>query len=349
MKIQTVLWLGVLLATGCTRHVQSQSDVNMLGQVCAQVEANASAVLDEGPLLEVAVPPGDCQLAKGKVAVIDVDGLLVNYNPVGPYSAGENPVAAFKEKLTAAATDPAVKALVLRINTPGGGVAASDLMGQAVREFRQQTGKPVVACLLDLGTGGGYFVASACDSIVAIPSAVVGGIGVLLNVYYAEVAMEQMNFFNASIKAGDRVDMGTSARKLTDEEKKLLTEMAQEYHQAFKQTVLRGRPAVKPDADCFDGRVMTAAQAVNAGLVDGLGYLPDAIGTACQLAKSGPARTVMYCRKSAPARTLLATTPNRPIQSTAMPWSVPGPDRSRLPLFLYLWQAEPTLMRLTGL
>jgi protease-4 len=324
-------------------------DVAVQGPVLTQVEANLTAPLDEGPLLEAAVPPGDCHGAGGKVAVIDVDGLLVNFNPVGPYSAGENPVALFKEKLDAAAADPAVQAVVLRINTPGGGVAATDLMHQALKEFRCQTHKPVVACLLDFGAGGGYYLASGCDAIVAIPSAVVGGIGVMLNLYYAEVAMEQNNVFNSSIKSGERIDMGTPARKLTDEEKKLFTAMARAYHETFKQAVLSARPRVRPDADCFDGRVMTAAQAATEGLVDTVGYLPEAVAAACQLANAGPVRTVMYCRKSTPARSLLATTPNRPIQATSLPWSVPGLDRSRLPLFLYLWQADPTMLRLTGI
>jgi len=95
---------------------------------------------------------------------------------------------------------------------------------------------------------------------------------------------------------------------------------------------------------------MTAAQAKADGLVDTVGYLPDAIHTACQLARTaGPARAVMYCRKGTPARSLLATTSNRPVQANWLPWSVPGLDRSRLPLFLYLWQAEPTMLRLTGI
>ena len=294
------------------------------------------------------MPPGNCGPGTGKVAVIDVDGLLVNFNPVGPYSAGDNPVAVFQEKLTAAGADPAVHAVVLRINSPGGGVAATDLMVHALMEFRHHTGKPVVACVLDLGTGGSYYLASPCDRVVAIPTAVVGGIGVLLNLYYLEVSMEQWNVFTNPIKAGERIDMGTSQRKMTDNEKAMFTHMAREYHAQFQQAVRRGRPHVKPDATVFDGRILTASQAVEAGLVDTVGYLPEAIATACQLANHGPLHPVVYCRPNSPARTIYATTPNRPIQTNAMPWSVPGLDRSRLPLFLYMWQAEPTLLRLTG-
>lgn len=347
MRGAAVIGLATVLLAGCQHFVRTM-DVRMSEPVTTRVEANLTAP-DEGPLHEVSVPCGQCPSGAGKVAIIDVDGILVDFNPVGPYSAGENPVAAFTEKLTAAARDPRVRAVVLRINSPGGGVAATDLMAQAVRDFRQCSGKPVVACLLDLGTGGAYYLASVCDAIVAIPSAVVGGIGVVLNIYYAEVAMEQMNIFNSSIKAGERIDMGTSMRKLTDEERKLFTAMAEEYHTAFKNAVRASRPKIKADAEFFDGRVLTASQAAAGGLVDAIGYLPEALKMAGELAQAGPLRSIMYCRKNMPARSLYASTSNRPIHATAFPWSVPGIDRSRLPLFLYLWQPEPTMLRLTGI
>jgi protease-4 len=352
VTIRLSLGLCIVLLAGCRsfpRYVNSSIDLHVPETVMAKLQADLTAPLDRGPLVEDPLPPEDCPGAGGKVAVIDVDGLLVDYNPVGPYSNGENPVALFAEKLQAAGRDPQVRAVVLRLNTPGGGVAATDLMAQTLAEFRAHTGKPVVSCLLDLGTGGGYYLASGCDYVLATPGAVVGAIGVVFNAYYAEVAMEQMNVFNSSIKAGERVDMGTPVRKATDEEKQLFTAMAREYHAAFKQAVLRGRPQLKPDADFFDGRVMTASQAVHGGLVDRIGYLPDAIAAAGEMARAGPLHPVMYRPKDAPARTLYATTSNRPIQGGLIPWSVPGLDRSRLPMFLYLWQTDPTMLRLTGL
>jgi protease-4 len=350
VRTTSALFFCTALAAGCghiNAHVQSDNVVH--GSVAARIDGNMTALLDPGPLIEANVPPDGCAAGACKVAVIEVDGLLVNFNPAGPYSAGDNPVAVFKEKLDTAAADPAVRAVVLRINTPGGGVAASDLMRHALVEFRRQTGKPVVACILDLGTGGGYFIATACDAIVAIPSSVVGGIGVLLNLYYAEVAMEQMNVFSASIKSGERIDMGTSERKLTDQEKKLFSAMARDYHEAFKQAVLSSRSRVQGDAVCLDGRVMTAGQAAAEGLIDSVGYLPDAIALAGRLGKAESVRAIVYCRKSNPARSLLATTSNRPVGTGTLPWSVPGLDRSRLPLFLYIWQPEPTVLRLTGI
>ena len=124
--------------------------------------------------------------AAGRIAIVDIDGLIVNQNLTGLNSAGENPVAAFREKLALAAYDPAVRAAVLRINSPGGGVAASELMAEELRRFRLETGKPVVACMMDLATGGAYYIAVGADLIVAQPSAITGSIGALVNNYNLE-------------------------------------------------------------------------------------------------------------------------------------------------------------------
>jgi protease-4 len=347
IRVKTTFLIGLcflaLLPVGCRclppMKVRSQGDMNVSVRtpLAAKVDATVNTITDPGALQEVAVLP--CSTPTGdKVALIDVDGLLVNFNRVGAYSLGENPVASFQEKLMAAAADPAVKAVVLRINSPGGGVAATELMGRSLADFRHNCRKPVVACLLDLGTGGGYYLASTCDNILAIPAAVIGGIGVKLNLYYLEIAMEQWNVFGAPVKSGDRIDMGTPTRKITAEEKAMLTSMAQEYHENFKQVVRHNRPRLTAEANLFDGRVMTASKAAEAGLIDGIGFLPDAIERARQLSGLGSAQVVMYSRCTSPSRTLYDVAPNRPVQGLNMPWSVPGLDRSRLPLFLYLWE-----------
>jgi protease IV len=222
------------------------------------------------------------------------------------------------------------------------------MMWRLLLEFRAQTGKPVVACLLDLGAGGAYYLASGCDQIVAAPTSIVGGIGCMLNLYYMELAMEQWNVFGNQIKAGERIDMGTPTRKMTPDEKAMLTTMAKDYHGQFKQAVLHNRKQIKDDSPVFDGRVMTTAKAIEEGLVDGAGYLSDAIDRARQLAGAADASVVMYRRAGSPARSLYETVPNRPVQGMNMPASIPGLDRSNLPLFLYLWQIEPTVVHITG-
>src|SRR5262245_25026703 len=156
VKIGAALLLTLALA-GCgkpfflvTRNrVAMDSPVEMNGRFIQETPPVSRA----GPV--VATPLGGGDGRGPKIAVVDVDGLLLNSDLAGPYSMGENPVALFREKLDAVAADPDVAAVVVRINTPGGGVTASDILWHDLQRFRACTRRPVVACLMDLGAGGG--------------------------------------------------------------------------------------------------------------------------------------------------------------------------------------------------
>src|SRR5262245_61386728 len=181
MSRLTPFLLLCLAPLGCLRPLQTNSQLSFSNPLrlftTVELEPKSTA-----PLTEMTVSAGQGGKA-GKVALLDVEGLLVNANLTGPYSAGDNPVDLFREKLDAASADPCVCAVVLRLNSPGGSVAASDMMWQELQRFRERTRRPVVACLMDLGTGGAYYLATACDQIVAHPLTVTGGIGVVLNLY----------------------------------------------------------------------------------------------------------------------------------------------------------------------
>jgi protease IV len=352
MKANLCLTLGLMVGlSGC--EFKTLSNVRMTGNVESKVRTEIASVVDLGPMLEVPVGPGTSgtdgkPCLANKVAVIDVDGLLSNVNHTGPYSLGENPLAMFKERLDAAAADPAVKAVVLRINTFGGGVAASDLMYHELLQFKATCHKPVVACLLDVGCGGGYYLAAGCDAIVGLPTGVVGGLGVLLNLYDIATGMKLLPVTDMSIRSGDLVDMGSPARLLKGPEEALLKEMAHGYHKRLIEVVCKARPKVQADAEFFDGRVMTGTAAMTVGLLDSVGYLDDAVNLACQLSKTESAVAVMYRRAGDAARSLYANTPNRPIHPSTFPMSLPGIERSKIPLFLYMWQVEPGYARLSG-
>ena len=140
-------------------------DTNVNGRMTAVVEGpievKIPAAVDPGPMVATPVRAGSS--AGGRVGMVDVDGLMLNQNLTGLYSVGENPVASFREKLEAAASDPSVRAIVVRINSPGGSVTASDIMAEELRRFRKVTGKPVVSCLMDLSTSGAYYLAVGGD------------------------------------------------------------------------------------------------------------------------------------------------------------------------------------------
>jgi protease-4 len=278
-----------------------------------------------------------------------VDGLLLNTNLTGPYSSGDNPVDLFREKLDVAGSDPCVAALVLRINSPGGSVPATDMMWRELTAFRARTNKPVVACLADLGCGGAYYLATAADLIVAHPTTVTGGIGVILNLYNLRDALGTFSIVDQSIRAGRNIDVGSHLRPLSEADRALLQEMADEFHDRFRQVVRTRRPQTgKADPATFDGRVFTASKALERGLIDRIGYLADALACARELAGQPHAGAVLLHRQHDGARTPFATTPNVPLQANLFPFSIPGVERSKLPTFLYLWQPDPTLERLAG-
>ncbi len=347
------LALGALLSplAGCkplplTGGIQANANVDANFQ--GNVTVNLPTAPDPGPMVPVVVEAGTA--GAPQVALIDIDGLILNQNLTGLYSVGENPVAAFREKLKAAAADPRIRAVVLRVNSPGGGVTASDIMAEELARFRAQTQKPVVACLMDLATGGGYYIALGADVIVAHPTTVTGAMGAIVNHYNLEDAMAALNITADPIKSGDLVDMGSVTQPLSDEARALLQEMADSFRDRFVSRLRDHRKTLTTSdlAAIADGRVMSASKARNLHLVDRLGYLDDAVAEAARLAGAHAPEVVLIQRPSYPARSIYSITPNTPIQGEIVPFSYPGLERSKLPTFLYLWQPDPTLSKLGG-
>lgn len=345
-----------MMLVGCTTsfpELQTNNRVKLEGPLEGRFTAAMTANLETGPLKLQTLDGNDAKADTSKVALIDIDGFLLNQNATGLFSQNENPVSLFHEKLLQAQKDPSIKAVVLRINSPGGSVSATDMMWRELVAFRKTSQKPVVACLMDVGCGGAYYLASAADVIYAHPGTMTGGLGVILNLYNLQDLMAQFNVVPQTIKAGQNIDMGTMQASLTTESRAMLQAIADEYHEQLKQVVRQGRPKASLDA-VFDGRVVSARQAQQLGMIDQVGYLDDALVQAKTLARSSriPDRVneievVMMRRPHDPARSPYATSPNAPITSL-VPLSIPGIDRSKLPTFLYAWQPDPGLERLGG-
>jgi protease IV len=339
-----------LFTAGChgpfVVHTQNRVAIDNPVETTTRLSTDSSGLLDQGPVRPMLLE-GDGK--SSRLAVIDVDGILLNMDLTGPFSAGENPVALFREKLDAAASDAQTVAVVLRINSPGGSVNACDLMRRDLVNFRAHTKKPVVACLMGLGTGGAYFLASAADVVVADPTTITGAVGVILNLYNLRELMGQLNVIPQSVKSGPKIDLGTSARNLTPEEKQILEMMAEEFHHYMQKQILQARPTIDLSAGTtFDGRVFTATQAMARRLIDRIGFLDEALDLARQLAQCPHAAAAMYHRANDPARSFYAQTPNSPLQGAGVLPNIPGLERNRLPTFLSIWQAELTTERLGG-
>jgi protease IV len=360
LRFTVCLAIAILMLVGCQHRpllmrgamdvdgdMKMSGDMNMTGgmNMAGQMATTMKTDNTASRLKSITVtgqPHGS-----GKIAIVDVDGPLIEQNLSGFGSMGENPVSLFHEKLEAISSDPSIQAIVLRINSPGGGVTASDIMAHDLERVKNTRQIPVVACLMGVGAGGGYYLATHADAIIAHPTSVVGGIGVILNHYNLEDTMGQFNILSMPVKSGEKIDLGSPERELDDDEREWLQKMADEFHVRFINQVRQSRTQLadlQNDATLFDGRVMTGDQALDQALVDQVGYLDDAIEVARQ--KAGLAQDagiVMLRRDNDRAYTVHDVTPNQPMQASLIPFKLPGLERSSLPTFLYLWQPDPSM------
>ncbi|QDV86837.1 S49 family peptidase [Planctomycetes bacterium TBK1r] len=357
-----LLLFVVLLSSGCGSKVfRHNGAVNMAGGFNMTGDMTVDGKMDMGelkttvslspnsrvtPLTSVVVSGQATR--NGKLAVLDVDDFLVDRNVGGIGSMGENPVALFHEKIDAIRNDKDVKAVVLRINSPGGGVTASDMMCHELARLKQDRQLPIIANIMTVGTGGAYYLANHCDAIIAHPTSIVGGIGVILNLYNLQDTMGQFNVLSMPIKSGEKIDAGTPERPIEADELVMLQRIADGFHQRLIDQIKSKRPKLAESQDQWsDGRVMSGSDAQSMGLVDGVGYIDTAIEWAKQQAGLKPDdRVVMYRRENDPAYTPLDVSPNQPVFSSLIPLRVPGLDRSTMPTFLYLWQSDPAMATL---
>lgn len=296
-------------------------------------------VRSDAPLEQTVVRPADHWLTLKKIAVIDVGGLLVNMKTGSLLGSGENPVAAFREKLDQAAEDDAVKAVVLRINSPGGAVTASDIMWHDLVRFRAETSKPVVACMMDVAASGGYYLACGCDRVLAHPTSVTGSIGVVMSVWNFRGLFDKLGVDSEAIKSGPNKNIGSPAHPLTEEQRQILQGMINAFYDRFVEVVVEGRPELneKLVRMIADGRAYSATEAKDLGLVDEIGYLEDAIAEAKALAGIDDAKVVMYAPPAEGRHSIYAALSRMPAELNLLKINLPGFDEPG-PVFMYLWR-----------
>jgi protease IV len=294
-------------------------------------------------LTEEEVQPGK---GRGKVAIIQIEGMLVNARSGGFLQPTENAVSLFAQQMSHAARDKNVKAVVLRVNSPGGTVTASDLMYEIVADFREQSGKPVVASTQETAASGGYYISCAADQIVAHPTSVVGSIGVIFSTFEVERMMDKVGVRNEAIKSGPLKDMGSPFKALRPDERQVMQAMVDDYYARFVE-IVRTRRNITDEEKLklvTDGRVFTGNRAVELGLADRAGSLNDALDLARELGKAPGAKAVIfkrpygyggsiYAETQLPAPQAAGTTAAAPLRL-----ELPGSGRMLPGGFYYLWQ-----------
>jgi protease IV len=293
-------------------------------------------VSDTSELKQIAVQPGE---KSAKVAIVEVEGMLLDERSGGLLQASENPLSLFIQELDQAASDDSVKAIVLRVNSPGGSVTTSDTMYDALLRFKAKTHKPVIASAQELDASGAYYVSCAADKIIVNPTSVVGSIGVIFESFDFEDTLDKLGVRSDAIKSAPLKDMASPYRHLTPEARAVMQGMVDEYFARFKNIVATNR-GIKDAATVelvTDGRVFSGQRAVELGLADQTGRLNDAIDLARQLGNAPDGEVIMYKRPYGYSGSIYAEMPMPAPRSNDMNLKLPMsnwlPDG-----FYYIWQ-----------
>ena len=218
-----------------------------------------------------ALLPDLALMGKERIALIRIEGPILDSR-------------ATVDELETYGDDPLVKAIVLRLDTPGGGVAPSQEIYNAVKRVRLDKQKTVVASMGNVAASGGYYIAVASDRILANPGSLTGSIGVVMQLANLENLMNKIGVKNIVIKSGRYKDVGSPFRMMREEDRHLLQSVLDDAHRQFIEAVAAGRSLDAADVEALaDGRIFTGQQAKDVLLVDELGDLTDAVKLAADM------------------------------------------------------------------
>ncbi|NJN66011.1 MAG: signal peptide peptidase SppA [Chloroflexaceae bacterium] len=259
--------------------------------------AAASGSAESGPL-----PPRSWQeqVVSGsgtdRLVIIEVTGMI------GATESGFlNDQTSHQELLAQirqATNDPLVRAIVLRVESPGGGVVASNEIYEALKAF-QQKGKSLVVSMGGVAASGGYYVSAGADKIYANPDTLTGSLGVILMLVQYDEAFEKLGLEQVVYKSGKFKDIGSPARDATPEEQKILQEYVDQAYQGFVDVIVEGRGLPRDKVlELADGRIYSGKQALERDLVDEMGNLDDAIQGAREMTGLSEVLVVRYRRST---------------------------------------------------
>ena len=330
-------WISLSFATSRKTAVVRHFLVMLLFVVfsgCTLFKINVTPTL--GPLKEKTVSGegGD------KVLLVDIKGVISNKKQVSALGVEMNVglVDRVREILKKAEKDDDVKALILRINTPGGTVTSSDIIYHEIKTFKERKKIKVFAVVMDLAASGGYYVAQAADQIIVHPTSLTGSIGVIAMKMNLSGLMDKMGVDFEVVKSGDHKDFLSPFRALTKDERLIFQETINDLHQRFVSTIADNRKQLSRDEikNLADGRIYTSQQALDAKLIDQIAYMDEAEEFIKKDLGLDAMRLVIYHRTGQYKSNIYSSTPLPPalnfnlVNLNFIP-ETPGPN------FMYLW------------
>ncbi|MDH4219020.1 MAG: signal peptide peptidase SppA [Candidatus Aminicenantes bacterium] len=278
---------------------------------------------------------------KEKILLLDVSGLIgTSLNP-GVLEREGDILSKVFYRLKKASEDKMVKGVILRLDTPGGEVTASDILYHEILNYKKRTGTPVLALMMGLAASGGYYIASACDYIIAHPSTLTGSIGVISIFPNLEELFDKVGIQVQIIKSGELKDSGSAFREMTDKERDVFQEIVDEFYQKFLNAVFEARKdslSLENLRNIADGRVYTASQAYESKLIDEIGYFDSALKKVLELADVQEANVIAYTYYPKRKTNIYATHLNgyNPFESKSLQEIV----QSLKSGFYYLWHPQ---------
>jgi protease-4 len=267
-------WLGWLL-WGCAPHFH----LDFLGKESLQEK--------------VLVPAR----AKAKILVVDVTGVLKTEQSQGLWQREGDVISRVYQRLSAAAEDKQVKGVILRLDTPGGEVTSSDILYHEILKFKERTGIPVVALMMGMAASGGYYVACACDYMIAHPSTITGSIGVISIFPDFHELLNKVGVRVNIVKSGEMKDAGSPFKEMNRDDRDVFEAIIEEMYRKFLAVIGKNRKEAIAGAllrELADGRVYTAAQALEHKLIDEIGYFEAALDKVKATAGIAEAVVVTY-------------------------------------------------------
>jgi protease-4 len=276
--------------------------------------------------------------AKEKILILDVSGIISSSLNPGLFSKEGDILSKVYYRLEKASEDKNVKAVILRLDTPGGEVTASDIIYNEVLKFKEKTNMPVVGLMMGVAASGGYYISSACDITIAHPSTITGSIGVISIFPNLEELFSKIGVRVNVIKSGEMKDSGSAFRDMTEQEKEVFQDVVDELYLKFLEVVHQKRKdslSLDEIKKIADGRIYTASQAHELKLIDEIGNFDTAHKKALSISSLKEANVVAYTYYPARKTNIYATNLENP--SLFENRSVEDLFRSLKSGFYYLW------------
>jgi protease-4 len=277
---------------------------------------------------------------KDKILLLDISGVISEEKRrrMG-FREEVSVIDELKETLKKAEKDKNLKGIILRINSPGGTVTASDIIHHELLAYKKRTGQRIMACLMDVGASGAYYVATAADEIVSHPTTITGSIGVVTMKFNVQGLMSKIGVEQETIKSGDKKDIMSPFRPSTPEEQKIMQTIINTLYGRFVDVIVDGRKPLTREAieKLADGRIYTADQALSAGLIDRIGYLDSTIEGMKKTLGLEKASIIVYSRPDSYKSTIYSGLTPAPPQVNLI--SINGQELLASPgvRFMYLW------------